>query len=108
MEYSDKYVVDTTEEKYGVEYKYSKKIQDIMTLNSDFDESILYTKTRVTDFETMYQLPVDMNRQANSNWEYISTKKIKDTDIYVAKVRDDLEEVKEKHGVVFTNYDGTS
>ena len=57
MEYSELYAVDTTEQKYGVEYKYSKQIKDIMTLNSDFDESILYTKTRVTDFETMYQLP---------------------------------------------------
>lgn len=107
MKYSDKYVVDTTEKKYGVEYKCSKKIQDIMTLNSDFDESILYTKTRVTDFETMYQLPIQMNNRPNSNWEYISTKTIKDTTIYVAKVRDDLEEVKEKHGVVFTNSDGS-
>ena len=103
MEYSDKYAVDTTEQRYGVEYKYSKQIKDIMTLNSDFDESILYTKTNVTDFETMYQLPVIMNKLANSNWEYISTKTIKGTSVYVAKVRDDLEEVKEKHGVVFTN-----
>lgn len=108
MKYSDKYVVDATEKKYGVEYKCSKQINNIMTLNSDFDESILYTKTKVTDFETMYQLPFQMNNNANSNWEYPSTKTIKDTTLYVAKVRDDLEEVKEKHGVVFTNYDGYS
>ena len=103
MEYSDKYAVDTTEQRYGVEYKYSKQIKDIMTLNSDFDESILYTKTKVTDFETMYQLPIQMNWQPNSNWEYISSKTIKDTEVYTAKVRDDLEEVIAKHGVVFTD-----
>ena len=107
MEYSDKYAVDSTEQRYGVEYKYSKQIKDIMTLNSDFDESILYTKTRVTDFATMYQLPVKMNTNATSNWEYISTKTIKDATVYVSKVRDDLEEVKEKHGVVFTNSGGS-
>ena len=103
MEYSDKYAVDLTEQKYGVEYKYSKQIKDIMTLNSDFDESILYTKTKVTDFETMYQLPIQMNKNANSNWEYTLSKTIKDSTVYVAKVRDDLEEVIEKHGVVFTD-----
>ena len=107
MEYSDKYAVDTTEQRYGVEYKYSKQIKDIMTLNSDFDESILYTKTRVTDFETMYQLPIQMNKNANSNWEYTLSKTIKDSTVYVAKVRDDLEEVIEKHGVVFTDSSGS-
>ena len=107
MEYSDKYVVDFTEDRYGVTYNYSKKVQDIMTLNSDFDESILYTKTKVKDFEIMYQLPTQMNKNANSNWTYPTSKTIKDSTVYVAKVRDDLEEVIEKHGVVFTDSSGS-